>query len=167
MHAIEFTFDEDGEAWFRRDWEAVLELGLPSHARRTHSWNAPHLSIIVGPHLPPKISELAVEHLGALIGHEISFGGVLLFGDGPYVLTRPVQCSPQFLTVTGAFLAEALQHCEPLRDVLVPHVTLARRVKANRLAEVDAVLQPARGVTATLTGLRYCALEDGIHNILI
>lgn len=167
MHAIEFTFDEVGDAWFRRDWDALLELGLASPGRRTHAWNAPHLSLIVGPYLPPVVSDLAVEHLAELIGHEISFGGVLLFGDGPYVVTRPVQCSPQFLTVTGRFLEAALGECEPLRDVLVPHVTLARRVKANRLLEVDSVLQPARGVTATLTGLRYCALEDGIHNILI
>lgn len=166
MQSIEFTLDAAGEEWVRRDWHFLADAGISSHAKHTRKGVLPHMSATVGHDIPPPVQQLALEVLPQLLPLNVGVGGILLFGDGPYVLARPIQAPPRLLTVMGEFLRQAHQLYEPIRTEWVPHITLARKIRPAALPTLRHVVQPAREITLTFTGFRYCNPDSDLYQQL-
>ena len=127
MRSVELVFDEESDAGVRRAWDALIERGLPSAGRHAGATNAPH---------------------------ELALSGIILFGDGPRrVLACPVIVAADLLALQREVVARlggaerVIPHTVP--DAWTPHVTLARRMSVDRLAEaldlVGDVGQPRTG----------------------
>lgn len=166
MQSLEFTLDAAGEEWVRRDWRLLADAGISSHAKRTRGCVLPHMSATVGHDIPLSVRELALEVLPQLLPLKVGVGGILLFGDGPYVLARPIQAPPHLLTVMGDFLRQAHKLYDPIRTEWVPHITLARKIRPAALPTLRDVVQPARETTLTFTGFRYCNPDHDLYQQL-
>lgn len=154
LHALELTFDQPSDDWVRADWHALHTAGLPSRATATSPNNAPHVTVSNGRTIPASIDPIATEIFAPLLPQTVTVGGILLFGDDPLVLTRPIECSAELTTAVYEFKHRAKPLMTPIRDAFVPHITLSLRCRQNRVPEALAALQPTRDVTLTLTGLK-------------
>ncbi|MFS0732730.1 2'-5' RNA ligase family protein [Microbacterium sp. 1P10UB] len=163
--SIELTFDAATDAAVRADWARLIEAGMPSLGRHPSPSNSPHVTLLVRTTLEPVEFAAAV----ALLPIDIELGEPTVFAHGDRgVLVRPVVMDDSLRRLHLAVHDAA----PPGEDApftapgdWTPHVTLARRLRLDRLQEALAVLGPAgRGqgvalrrwdsVTATVTTLR-------------
>ncbi|MBM6401132.1 2'-5' RNA ligase family protein [Phycicoccus sonneratiae] len=142
MHSVELVLDPAADEAVRDQWTLLAEAGLPSQALHRSPSNRPHVTVTTsegwpeGPALAAALGSLAVLPLPVRLGPPV------LLGRGPYVLARLVVATEDLLRL-HADLARALA---PLSSDLVaagrwlPHVTLARRLRADQLeAALDVV----------------------------
>lgn len=167
MHSLELTFAPEDEQWVRVDWDALLEAGLPSKASSKNLNNAPHCSIAVSPFIPGDVDELAHEIFAPLLPLEIGVGGLLMFGHDPMVATRLVEAPAELAVGAHDFIARSAPHIDHLRTTWVPHITLARRLRRNRIQEFAELLQPCKGKTLTVTSLKRWDADNQVSTIII
>jgi hypothetical protein len=157
VQSIELLLDEDAEAALRASWTALAAADLPSLATHTGGSNRPHVTLAVtgGSGLARAEPGLRAVFDGwglAGAGLRGTVGAPMLFGGhhGRWVLARQIVPSRPLLTVHAA-VHRALQLHVPdvevvaqtLPDAWTPHVTLARRIDAARLAEALDVIEVA------------------------
>lgn len=149
VQSIELLLDEEAEAALRASWTALADAGLPSLATHTGNSNRPHVTVAVTDASGFEAAEpalravfegwdLARTGLAAVVGSPVLFGG----HRQRWVLARQLVPSRPLLTLHSA-VHRALQLHVPdvplveqtLADAWTPHVTLARRMPAERLAE--------------------------------
>lgn len=143
--SLELTFDDESDAAVRREWDALLDAGLPSQAQHRGASNRPHVTTLVRTALGP----LDGAGLEAKLPLDLTLSAPLLFGVGnSRVIARSVVPSAALLDLHAAVhsLAGARDgedHTAP--GAWTPHVTLARRVPLARLGEALAVVAETGG----------------------
>ncbi len=170
VQSVELLLDPDTEGRIRRDWAALADAGLPSLVSNRSESNRPHVTLAVA----EGGLEAAIDGLRAVFrgwhladrGLPVVVGAPLLFGGhhDRFVLARLVVPSRPLLTVhsavhralgTEAPDAETVDQTRP--DAWTPHVSLARRLPADRVG--DALVRfAAAPIPARVTGAR---LWDG------
>jgi len=154
--SLELTFDDEADALVRAEWDALHRADLPSQAQHTGASNRPHLTVLVR------------SSLGAIDGHglerafplSLTLGAPLLFGTRrTRVLARSVVPSRALLELHAAVHVKAGDHDEvdhTAPGAWMPHVTLARRVPLERVAEALDIVSAVGGgeLTVQATSLR-------------
>lgn len=148
VQSIELLFDEETESVLRAAWDTLAEADLPSLATHVGDSNRPHVTVAVA----EEGLETGLDAVRAVVagwdlrgaGLAAVVGAPLLFGGHRHrwVLTRQVVPSRPLLTLHAAVhraLAEHAPDAEVVEqtrpDGWTPHVSLARRVPADRLGE--------------------------------
>ncbi|MGG5260622.1 2'-5' RNA ligase family protein [Phycicoccus avicenniae] len=156
MHHLDLVLDDASDRAVRDEWAGLVAADLPSQARHRSASNRPHVTLTTSEGWPAGGAlEAALASLDAL-PLDVSLGPPVLFGRGPYVLARLVVATADLLSL-HARVAEALA---PLSSDLVrpgrwlPHVTLARRLTAERVEEALAVLGSEPG-EVRIVGARH------------
>ncbi|WP_375399898.1 2'-5' RNA ligase family protein [uncultured Amnibacterium sp.] len=170
VQSIELLLDPESEATVRATWDLLAAAGLPSLADHRGVSNRPHLTLLAAESgLEGSMSQLRelLEQvdLPAVLGAPLLFGG----HRGRWVLTRQVVPSRALLALHAAVhqVVEAATgasrdthsvdphsvdpHSEP--DAWTPHVSLARRMPADRLPQALALLDP-QPLACRLVGAR-------------
>lgn len=155
--SVELLLDAEADAQVRAQWWALHQAGLPSeHRPEPSASHRPHVTLFAGTSVPEPEHELS-----ALVrdvpGLRMVLGPVLLFGPrrGAYVMVRLVLPSVALLQVQQRVAA----WCGALREGQfgpgrwAAHVTLARRVRAEDLPAMLALL-PGEAKSATVAGVR-------------
>lgn len=154
MFSVEVTFDAAAEDAVRADWARLIEAALPSSGRNPSPSNRPHVTVAVRDDVDPSV----VADVADILPLPLDLSGVLLFGRrGQFVLTRQVVVTQALLDLHRQ-VAHRLGPPEPryantAPDRWSPHVTLARRLDADRLAHALAVID-APPIAAEAIGLR-------------
>jgi 2'-5' RNA ligase len=156
VQSVELLLDPDAEERIRDEWAALEAAGLPSLATNRSESNRPHVTVAVAETgLEPAVEALRAVFRGwhlAADGLPVVVGSPLLFGGhgSRFVLTRMVVPSRPLLTVhsavhraIGAEAAEASVVDQTRPDSWTPHVTLARRLPADRIGQALGALDPS------------------------
>ncbi|GAA2748945.1 2'-5' RNA ligase family protein [Amnibacterium kyonggiense] len=155
VQSIELLVDEDAESALRGSWAALADAGLPSLATHAGDSNRPHVTVAVtdGTGFEAAVDalravvegwDLARAGLAAVVGSPVLFGG----HRHRWVLARQIVPSRPLLTLHAAVHRALARHAadapvveQTLPDRWTPHVTLARRVPADRLGEALAAVE--------------------------
>jgi 2'-5' RNA ligase len=139
LSALELLFDAATESAIRRQWEALAGAGMSSLAAHTAASNRPHVTLVARESFDESHLRRAVSLVRVPV--PVVVGGVVLFGPGPAprpgadarrVLAREVRFGHEVRAARNA-LAEGTQGSTAGDDgPWVPHVTLARRLKADQ-----------------------------------
>lgn len=144
VQSVELLLDREVERRVRAVWQALADAGLPSQARHLAPSNRPHLTLVAVGALPADADDLLPAQVGELPVAG-TWGRVAEFGHGPWTVVRLVEPSAGM----RALQARVAGVCGVPADSLTtperwtPHVTLARRVGAEALARVHAVVAVA------------------------
>lgn len=137
MFSVELVPDAATERAVTDDWAALRAAGLPDAGRNPSPSNRPHITLAVRDHVDPAV----LADLADLLPLPIELGGLVLFPHArSVVVARQVVVTTRLLAL-HATVAERLGPPGP-RDLhtaidrWTPHVTLARRVPAERMGEV-------------------------------
>jgi 2'-5' RNA ligase len=170
VQSVELLLEADAEQRVRDEWGALADAGLPSLATHHGATNRPHLTVAVA----ESGLEAAADALNAVFrgwhlaerGLPVVVGPPVLFGGhrSRWVLARLVVPSRPLLTLHSAVhraIDGAAQESEVVEqtrpDSWTPHVTLARRIDADRLGEALTAFDAAP-IATRVTGAR---LWDG------
>jgi 2'-5' RNA ligase len=168
--SLELVLDPGTETRIRSEWAALAEAGLSSLGAHTAPSNRPHITVMVRAAIGP-LERAELEPLLSL-PIPIELGGLLLFGAGDRrVLARSVVVSEHLLRAHRALHAVVgpgadAPHTRP--GEWSPHVTLARRLRADSLPEAlraldevgatevphGALVSPTKGSSGSVIGLR-------------
>jgi 2'-5' RNA ligase len=155
--SVELLLDDTADAVVQSQWAALAAGGMPSQARHTGLSNRPHVTLAARRWMDPAAEPALVAAVGGL-PLPIRLGAVALFGAGPFVLVRLVVAARALLELQAA-----------VRDVLgpdpatdrqfapgcwTPHVTLARRLRAEQVPAALSVLGGGRDGDAQLVSCR-------------
>lgn len=125
LHALELVPDEAGRALVRAQWQLLRDAGLPSQLDHRGTTNAPHLTVVAAPELPPEALDVARVRLGGLLPVRARMSGLLLLGGERVTIAWAVDLDDVVVRRSLAVRAQV-----PGRQDVgwLPHVTLARRV---------------------------------------
>ena len=143
IQTVELVLDDDLDRAVRDEWELLRAADLPSQARHTGPSNAPHVTLAVADAIDD-VAESALRAAGLVAGGHIRLGGLLVFPGRRSVLARSVVPTDALLR-THRTVQDALQGAPGRPDTTAvdgwtPHVTLARRLDADQLADALALL---------------------------
>jgi 2'-5' RNA ligase len=146
VQSVELLLDPDAEALIRNQWARLAAAGLPSQAQHTGDSNAPHVTLAARASIDPAV-EPSLRRALAVLPLPVGLGALACFGHRRLVLVRLVVPSAALLGVQAeietalgddpATPAEA-SHFAPGR--WTPHVTLARRMSPDQLAQAVSLL---------------------------
>lgn len=160
VHSVELLFDPDTEAAVRRVWDDLADSGVRSLAGSTSPSNRPHVTLSVAEHMDDALDE-ALSPVLRLLPISCVIGAPLLFGRGPFTLARLLVPSSELLALHAEVHRICLPHMSPgplsHADLghWTPHVTLARRVAADRLADALSLRRMSRDRRGLAVGLRH------------
>ena len=160
VHSVELLFDPDTEAAVRRVWDDLTDAGVRSLANATSPSNRPHVTLAVAEHLEDAVDE-ALRPLLAALPFSCTIGAPMLFGRGPFTLVRLVIPSAQLLALQAEAHKLCLPHMSPGplghadSGQWTPHVTLARRLAGDKLADALSLRRMSRDRRGTAVGLRH------------
>jgi 2'-5' RNA ligase len=158
VQSVELVLDAALDAAVREEWELLRAAGLPSQARHTGASNAPHVTLGVADEVDDTTERaLAAVDYGA--GEPVRLGGLLVFPGRAAVVSRLVVPTAGLLAthraVADATEAMPGRPATTAPDAWTPHVTLARRLDAEQLAAVLALLADRpRELVGTIGGGR-------------
>jgi 2'-5' RNA ligase len=166
VQSVELLLEPDAEQRVRDEWTALADADLPSLATQHSETNRPHVTLAVA----EAGLEVAVDALNAVFrgwhlaerGLAVVVGSPVLFGGhrSRWVLARLVVPSRPLLTLHSAVHraidgaapdAEVVDQTRP--DSWTAHVSLARRVPADRLGEALSRVDPSP-IRCRVTGAR-------------
>jgi hypothetical protein len=139
LSSIDLIFDDTTERAIRGEWDALERAGFSSLGAHTETSNRPHLTLVVG--APLELVDRP-EHIDLPL--PITIGAPVLFGGGDRrVLARLVTPNRALLDLQASAHASVRQnglvaHADP--GAWVPHVTLARRIRLDDLAQALRLL---------------------------
>jgi hypothetical protein len=160
VHSVELLFDTEADAAVRRLWDDLTDAGVRSLASSTSPSNRPHVTISVAEHMDDAVSDALRPLLGRL-PFDCAIGAPMLFGRGPFTLVRLVLPSAELLALQAEVHKVCLPHMSPgplphaAPGHWTPHVTLARRVAADKLADALTLRRMSRDRRATAVALRH------------
>lgn len=157
MDSVEFLLDGPAEDLLRRDWNLLLDAGLPSQARHTAESNRPHITLVAAPGIPDTWDGALTEVAGGL-PLPLTIAGLVVFRTGRgHVLARLGVVSEALIGFHRS-VHHVLQdvpavagNCLPGR--WVPHLTLARGMAPAQIAQAMELLPAVQG-PMLVTGLR-------------
>ncbi|MET0863287.1 MAG: 2'-5' RNA ligase family protein [Nakamurella sp.] len=152
MHSVELVLDDKTDQQIRAQWSELAAAGLPSQARHTGATNRPHITLALAGTLDATdVVQLTVA--ATALPMPVTIGGLLIFGAHRFVLARLVIPSAALLDLQGAITQALAEPVDPHHTFAAgrwtPHVTLARRLSADQLAEALTVL----GEVSALDGM--------------
>jgi 2'-5' RNA ligase len=160
VHSVELLFDSDADAAVRRLWDDLTGAGVRSLASSTSPSNRPHVTLSVAEDMDDAVNDALRALLGRL-PFACIIGAPMLFGSGPFTLVRLVIPSAELL----ALQAEVHEVCLPYMSPgplphadpghWTPHVTLARRVRQDKVADALPLRRMSRDRRATAVALRH------------
>jgi 2'-5' RNA ligase len=130
VQSVELLLEPEAERGLLRACEDLLQAGLPSQARHTAPSNRPHVTLVAVPDLPAAAEDDVTPAVAGRLPVDGTWGDVVLFGRGPWVLVRLLEPGDGMRALQAA-VADA---CGVPGDSLsaperwTAHVTLARRV---------------------------------------
>ncbi len=152
VQSVELILDDTAEAEIRRQWDLLAAAGVSAPAAE----HRPHITLAVARQIWPRL-----EHaLGATEFRPlpITLGGLLIFGSRSPILVRSVVPSDALLQLhrrIHAVLAQCPGVPAKVRpDGWTPHITLARRLRPQQLAEAIHAVATDHDTTATVVGIR-------------
>lgn len=156
--SVELVLDAEADRAVRAEWRALAQAGLPTAERTVPSpSHRPHVTLLAQDALPDG-AEAGLAEAVAGLGLTVPLGAVMLFGPrrGSYVLVRAVVVSAALLELQRrvADVGGAGPDGQFGAGRWTPHVTLARRVRADQVGPSLAVLGAADGVEAHITECR-------------
>jgi hypothetical protein len=160
VHSVELLFDSETDAAVRRLWDDVADAGVRSLAASTSPSNRPHVTLSVAEHMEDAVNE-ALRPLLRLVPFPCTIGAPMLFGRGPFTLVRLVIPSAELLGLQAEVHEVCLPHMSPgplphsEPGHWTPHVTLARRVPEDKLADVLSLRRTSRDRHAIAVALRH------------
>jgi len=157
-NSVEALLDEAAEARILLEWADLEARKIPNQGRHRGASNRPHVTLAVA----STISEDLDDRLRLAVGTlpmPVQIGRLTCFGQGPFVLVRLIELTPDLLARQAAIAAVVgVETLDPLvrPAVWTPHITLARRLTADQAEVATEWLEnrfPAIG-PATVTGVR-------------
>ncbi len=156
VHSLELIFDGDADAAVVDEVNVLAAAGL----RNPHRDQRPHVTLIAA----RAIGAGALGALGTVAQRlpiTVGLGAPLVFsGAGGFTLARSVVPSTDLLGIHAAVVrlsdehvSGTFAHCRP--GGWTPHVTLARRLSGEQVAEAVVVLRGGEGRSARVAGLRH------------
>jgi 2'-5' RNA ligase len=160
VHSVELLFDDETDAAMRRIWDGLTEAGVRSLASSTSPSNRPHVTMSVAEHMDDGVDD-ALRPLLSALPFSCTIGAPMVFGRGPFTLVRLLIPSSRLLALQADVHAACvpfmspgpLPHAEP--GHWTPHVTLARRVKAEKLGDALSLKPMSRDRTGTAVAIRH------------
>ncbi len=158
VQSVELLLDESLDAAVRDEWTRMLDGGIDSQGRIRSPTNRPHVTLFVSAQIPPEVEEAARRAISDT-PLSVRLGGVVVFGDRHATLARLVVPSSALLDL-HARLFGLLAACPGVPAHIrpgewTPHVTLARRVPADRIgAALIAAHVGGRDLVGTSGGIR-------------
>ena len=158
VQSIELLLDAAAEAHIRDEWQRLMVAGLPSQGRHSGISNRPHITLAVAGQLT---ADQEIDIAAAVRGRmpcPVRLGGLLVFGSGPFVLSRAVVPTMELLDVQQR-VARNLPGRERSFDHQSPgawtaHVTLGRRLDAGQLAAALTTLHPIDELVGSAEAVR-------------
>jgi len=163
LHALELVPDDAGQDLVRRDWQALRDAGLPSQLDHTGLTNAPHVTVVAAPYLPPEAIDVARVRLGSMLPLRVRAAGLLLLGGRRLTVARALDVEDD---AVRRVLAVRVQVPDRQHVGWLPHVTLARRVERAHAQRTVEVLGH-EDVELVLTSLRRWDPERGTVQTLV
>jgi 2'-5' RNA ligase len=160
VHSVELVFDADTEAAVRRIWDDLAEAGVRSLAGSTSPSNRPHVTLAVAEHMDEAVDD-ALRPLLHMLPLPCAIGAPMVFGRGPFTLVRLVIPSTELLALHAEVHDACLPHMSPgpLPHAdpghWTPHVTLARRLAPEKLADALSPRRMSRDRRGTAVALRH------------
>ncbi|MBO0854710.1 MAG: 2'-5' RNA ligase family protein [Nocardia sp.] len=171
VQSVELLLDDATEAHIRGQWELLSATGIHSPPAD----HRPHITVAVAREIWPRLD-------ATLAGHPFSplpirLGGLLIFGARHPILVRLVVPTEPLLALQRR-IATVIAPCPGIPATTrpgswTPHVTLARRLKADRIADALEAVAADRDFPATVVGIRRwdgdrrhewpIAPGDGVH----
>ncbi len=136
--SVELTLDPMADVAITEQWRRLAEAGLPSAQRSVPSeHHRPHITLFAGDAVTPAADEALPDLVGDL-DLAVRVGAVLFFGPrrDAYVFVRQVVPSTELLDLQHrvAELCGANRSGQFGPGRWTPHVTLARRIRAEQIA---------------------------------
>lgn len=150
--SIELLLDAETEEFVRAEWARLAAAGLPSMGAHPGTASRPHVTLLVR----QALRAVAFTEAAALLPIPVVLGDPIVFRSGQRaVLARRVVPGDELLEVhrivhETAPPGEDAPHTAP--GHWTPHVTLARRLHRDSLADALRLLGPGRPASAV--GLR-------------
>lgn len=161
VHSVELLFDADTDAAVRQVWRDLADAGIRSLAGHRSPSNRPHVTLTVAAHLDDSVDAA----LGSLLDRlplPCVLGAPMLFGAGrALALVRLVVPSVGLLDLQAQAHRLSVPHMPngPLPHTdpgnWTPHVTLARRLPADRLGTALGLARVTRDIRGTAVALRH------------
>ena len=155
VHSLELLLDSHSESAIHAVWQQLSDAGLraPGPASR------PHATLVVAEQISAEVDSVLAplrEHMPL----PCVIGAPMLFGGPTFTLVRLMVPSAELLSiqaqvysVSAPYLSPGpLPNSEPGK--WTPHLTLARRVTANQLAEAFTIRRTYRDLHGSVVGLR-------------
>jgi 2'-5' RNA ligase len=160
VHSVELLFDDETDAAMRRIWDELTETGVRSLAGSTSPSNRPHVTLAVAEHMDDGVNDV-LRPLLRKLPLACTIGAPMLFGRGPFTLVRPLIPSAELLALHAAVHDVCLPYMSPgplphaAPGHWTPHVTMARRLKAEKLSDALSVHRMSRDRRATAVAIRH------------
>jgi 2'-5' RNA ligase len=159
-HSIELIFDEATDRIIGDQWQSLADADLPSQGNIRSTSNRPHVTLLAADSIDPAVDASLVA-LAETIGMTVDIGALLVFRGRRATAARLVVPSLSLLQLHQRIFDLAAPHLDtdPLPHVTpgswTPHITLARRLGDQQIAEVVTALHDSPDpFTATVAGLR-------------
>ncbi len=157
---MELTLDEAGDAAVRRIWTALQDAELPSQADHTGASNRPHTTLTVAGEISTA-ADVDLVSAARRLPMPCRLGAPVVFGRGRYTVALLVVPSAELLDLHAHvhriclphMPSGALSHTGP--GGWTPHVTVARRVRADQLAAVCEIAAAGPEIDGAFAGLRH------------
>lgn len=152
MQSVELLLDETAEAAIRRQWQLLAAAGISSPTPD----HRPHITVAVAREIWPRLDRALSQHPFRPL--PVRIGGLLIFGARHPILVRPVVPTEELLALQRR-IAAIVEPCPGVPATMrpgawTPHVTLARRLKPDRVGAAMEAVATDRDSTATVVGIR-------------
>ncbi len=160
VHSVELLFDAETDAAVRQVWDDLTDAGVRSLASSTSPSNRPHVTLSVAEHMDDAVDD-ALRPLLRRLPFACTIGAPMVFGRGPFTLVRLLIPSAELLALQGEVHEVCLPHMPPgplphaEPGHWTPHVTLARRVAQDKVADALSARHISRDRRGTAVGLRH------------
>jgi hypothetical protein len=168
VHSVELLFDDETDAAMRRVWDDLADAGVRSLASSTSPSNRPHATLTVAQDMDESVND-ALRPLLAMLPLPCTIGAPMLFGRGPFTLVRLLIPSAGLLALQAGVHAACLPHMAPgpLPHAdpghWTPHVTLARRVAPEKLADALSLRRVSQDRRGTAVAIRHWDGSDRVE----
>lgn len=158
LHSVEGLLDATTDTEVRREWQVLVEAGLPSQARHQGATNAPHVTLSAAGVVPDYVEARIARALDGRAPVPVRLGPLVVMGSRRYVLARLVVPSAGLLDLHQAVSA-AMAGAPDVPDQVrpgrwMPHVTLARGLGSRQVGDALAALGRARPLEGVLESVR-------------
>ncbi len=156
VHSVELLFDLDTEAVIRRAWDDLRAAGIAAQRPTAR----PHVTLVVAGGMDDAVAQ-SLSALSPRFPVPCRVGSALVFGRSAAVLTRSIVPSAGLLEIhaeacrlaAGHLASAPMPHTQP--GDWAPHVTLGRRIPADRLATALSIAGHPAEISGAFVGLRH------------